>query len=137
MKKILIGTHNNGKFKELSYLISSKIKKISPKKLNIKSPKETGKTFSSNAILKAKYFSKFYSSEYNPLISTFHVQNEIKIGGYPIIDFFLNAKIRQTRLFFIFEHINSSLTGNKYFSTPTNPYRDTSFRFGLNWNLFN
>ena len=59
MKKILIGTHNNGKFKELSYLISSKIKKISPKKLNIKSPKETGKTFSSNAILKAKYFSKF------------------------------------------------------------------------------
>ena len=85
----------------------------------------------------AKYFSKFYSSEYNPLISTFHVQNEIKIGGYPIIDFFLNAKIRQTRLFFIFEHINSSLTGNKYFSTPTNPYRDTSFRFGLNWNLFN
>ena len=59
MKKILIGTHNNGKFKELSYLISSKIKKISPKKLNIESPKETGKTFSSNAILKAKYFSKF------------------------------------------------------------------------------
>ena len=59
MKKILIGTHNKGKFKELSYLISSKIKKISPKKLNIKSPKETGKTFSSNAILKAKYFSKF------------------------------------------------------------------------------
>ena len=59
MNKILIGTHNNGKFKELSYLISSKIKKISPKKLNIKSPKETGKTFSSNAILKAKYFSKF------------------------------------------------------------------------------
>ena len=85
----------------------------------------------------AKYFSKFYSSEYNPLISTFHIQNETKIGGYPIIDFFLNAKIRQTRLFFIFEHINSSLTGNKYLSTPTNPYRDTSFRFGLNWNLFN
>ena len=59
MKKILIGTHNDGKFKELSYLISRKIKKISPKKFNIKSPKETGKTFSSNAILKAKYFSKF------------------------------------------------------------------------------
>ena len=85
----------------------------------------------------AKYFSKFYSDEYNPLISTFHVQNKTKIGGYPIIDFFLNAKIRQTRLFFIFEHINASLTGNKYFSTPNNPYRDTSFRFGLNWNLFN
>ncbi len=59
MKKILIGTHNKGKFKELSYLISKKIKKISPNKLKIKSPKETGKTFSENAILKANYFSKF------------------------------------------------------------------------------
>ena len=45
MKKILIGTHNKGKFKEISYLISKKIKKISPEKLKIKSPKETGKTF--------------------------------------------------------------------------------------------
>ena len=45
MKKILIGTHNDGKFKELSYLISKRIKKISPKTLNIKSPRETGRTF--------------------------------------------------------------------------------------------
>ena len=59
MKKILIGTHNNGKFKELSFLVSRKIKKISPKLLKIGSPKETGKTFLANAKLKAKYFSKF------------------------------------------------------------------------------
>ena len=59
MKKILIGTHNSGKFKEIAYLLSNKIKTISPKTLNIKSPRETGKTFSENAILKAKYFSKF------------------------------------------------------------------------------
>ena len=59
MKKILIGTHNKGKFKEISYLISKKIKKISPEKLKIKSPEETGKTFSANAKLKANYFSRF------------------------------------------------------------------------------
>ena len=59
MKKILIGTHNKGKFKEISYLLSKKIKKVSPIKLKIKSPKETGKTFSTNAQLKAKYFSRF------------------------------------------------------------------------------
>ncbi len=58
MKKILIGTHNKGKFKEISHLISKKIKKISPERLNIASPKETGKTFKANAILKANYFSK-------------------------------------------------------------------------------
>ncbi len=59
MKKILIGTHNKGKFKEISYLLSKKIRKVSPIKLKIKSPKETGKTFSMNAQLKAKYFSRF------------------------------------------------------------------------------
>ena len=59
MKKILIGTHNKGKFREISYLISKKIKKVSLEKLKIKSPKETGKTFSANSKLKANYFSKF------------------------------------------------------------------------------
>ena len=59
MKKILIGTHNKGKFREISYLLSKKIKKVSPIKLKIKSPKETGKTFSKNSKLKAKYFSRF------------------------------------------------------------------------------
>ena len=61
MKKnniLLIGTHNDGKFKEISKLISKKIKKISPKSLKIKSPKETGKTFKSNSELKANFFFK-------------------------------------------------------------------------------
>ena len=59
MKKILIGTHNKGKFKEIAYLISKKYKKISPVALKIGSPKETGKTFISNSKLKAHYFSRF------------------------------------------------------------------------------
>ena len=59
MKKILIGTHNAGKFKEIAYLISKNYQKISPLTLKIKSPKETGKTFSSNSKLKAKFFFRF------------------------------------------------------------------------------
>ena len=59
MKKILIGTHNNGQFKEIAYVISKKYKKISPASLEIKSPKETGKSFVSNSKLKVNYFSKF------------------------------------------------------------------------------
>ena len=58
IQKILIGTHNKGKIKEISYLLNKKIKKITPFKLNIKSPRETGKTFRSNSELKAKYFFK-------------------------------------------------------------------------------
>ena len=58
IKKILVGTHNKGKIKEISYLLNKKIKKITPFELNIKSPKETGKSFKSNSELKAKYFFK-------------------------------------------------------------------------------
>ena len=59
MKKILIGTHNKGKFKEISLLISRKYNKINPIYLKIPSPKETGKTFVSNSNLKANFFSKY------------------------------------------------------------------------------
>ena len=59
MKKILIGTHNKGKFKEISFLISRKFRKINPINLKIPSPKETGKTFVSNSKLKANFFSKY------------------------------------------------------------------------------
>ena len=59
MKKILIGTHNKGKFKEIAYLVSRKYKKISPLSLNIKSPKETGKSFIANSKLKVRFYSKF------------------------------------------------------------------------------
>ena len=58
IKKILIGTHNKGKIKEISYLLNKKIKKISPLQLKIKSPVENGKSFKSNSELKAEYFYK-------------------------------------------------------------------------------
>ena len=59
MKKILIGTHNKGKFKEISFLLSKKFRKINPTLLKIPSPKETGKTFTSNSKLKANFFSQY------------------------------------------------------------------------------
>ena len=58
IKQIIIGTNNDGKFKEISDLLPKEIIKYSPKKLKILSPKENGKTFEENSKLKASYFSK-------------------------------------------------------------------------------
>ena len=58
IKKIIIGTNNLGKLKEISDLLPKKIKKFNPKEFKIPSPKETGKTFEKNSLIKAKYFSK-------------------------------------------------------------------------------
>ena len=55
---ILIGTNNQGKLREISGLLPKNVKIFSTKDFNLKSPKETGKSFKSNALIKAKYFSK-------------------------------------------------------------------------------
>ena len=56
MKKILIGTHNKGKFKEISSLISRKYIKINPIHLKIPSPKETRKPSFQIQILRQIFF---------------------------------------------------------------------------------
>ncbi|WP_246147069.1 putative porin [Seonamhaeicola marinus] len=82
------------------------------------------------------YFTKYYMNSYNPLLAEFYVQNSEEIGDFPRLDFFINAKIRQTRIFLKAEHFNSSFGENTFFSAPANPYRDFTIRFGLAWNFF-
>ncbi|VXB94125.1 conserved hypothetical protein [Flavobacterium sp. 9AF] len=82
------------------------------------------------------YFTKYYANDYNPLLGEFYVQNETKIGGFPMFDFFINAKVRQARLFLKAEHFNSSMTGYNFYSAPNYPYRDFIVRFGIVWNFF-
>ena len=58
IKKLLIGTNNKGKLKEIKDLIPKKIKIYSPSDLNLKSPRENGKSFKENSLIKSCYFSK-------------------------------------------------------------------------------
>ncbi|MFT6638367.1 MAG: hypothetical protein ACJAYP_000936 [Flavobacterium sp.] len=89
---------------------------------------QTGFTF--------QYFSKYYANDYNPLLGEFYVQNETKIGDFPMVDFFINAKVKQARLFLKAEHFNSAWTGYDFYSAPNYPYRDFLVRFGIVWNFF-
>ncbi len=82
------------------------------------------------------YFTNYYANDYNPVIGEFFVQNRKEIGNYPNLDFFVNARIQRTRIYFKAEHFNSSLTGNSFYASPNNPYRDFMIRFGLVWNFF-
>lgn len=95
-----------------------------------------GKPLLINIGLTLKYFTKYKANDYNPLLAEFYLQNHTKIGNYPIVDFFVNGRVRRTRIYFTFENITSSFTGRSYFSAPGYPYKDFSFRFGLVWNWF-
>ena len=58
IEEIIIGTNNEGKFREIFDLLPKAIKKHSPKELNILSPEESGQSFEENSKLKASFFSK-------------------------------------------------------------------------------
>jgi hypothetical protein len=83
-----------------------------------------------------KYFTPYEMNGYDPVLAEFFVQNEAEFGGYPVVDFFFNGRIKQTRIFFQLEHVNSLISGNNNFSAPGYPYRDFLVRFGLVWNFF-
>tara|TARA_B100001057_G_scaffold423753_1_gene446095 strand:- start:4875 stop:5477 length:603 start_codon:yes stop_codon:yes gene_type:complete len=58
IKKLLIGSNNKGKVREIRSLLPKNIKTASTSEFNLKSPKENGKTFEENSLIKSKYFSK-------------------------------------------------------------------------------
>ena len=58
INKLVIGTNNQGKVREIKKLLPRKIKLSTPKRLKIKSPKETGHSFLENSLIKARYFSQ-------------------------------------------------------------------------------
>lgn len=101
--------------------------------------------FSSNVFKKAmflqtgvtfKYFTSYNMNAYNPLLGEFYIQNNEELGGYPLLDLFINAKVRQTRIYLKAEHLNSIFSEPNYYSAPNYPYRDFVIRFGLVWNFF-
>ncbi|MCH4824540.1 putative porin [Gramella lutea] len=89
---------------------------------------QTGFTF--------KYFTKYQMNAYDPVLAEFYVQNSQELGGFPVVDFFFNAKVDKARIFFKLEHLNDLIDGNNNFTAPGYPYTDFLVRFGLVWDLF-
>ena len=58
ISKLLIGTNNSGKYKEIKDLLPKYIKTYSISQFKLKSPREDGQTFEENSIIKSKSFSK-------------------------------------------------------------------------------
>lgn len=88
------------------------------------------------------YFTKFESREFFPVTNEFMLQRTNdefgiqKIGGYPLIDFFLNLKVDRMRIYLRADHFNALWGKNNYYSAPFIPYRDFKIQFGVKWYLF-
>jgi len=89
---------------------------------------QTGFTFN--------YFTSFMSKAYDPILSEFAIQDFQELQSFYTADFFVNAKIREARIYFKLENFTTLIQGNTNFSAPRQPYRDFAIRFGLVWNFF-
>jgi hypothetical protein len=89
---------------------------------------QTGLTFN--------YFSSFMSKAYDPILSEFAIQDFQELEGFYTADYFINAKIREARIYLKLENFTTLFQGNSNFSAPRYPYRDFAIRFGLVWNFF-
>ena len=56
--KLVLGTNNQGKIREIRKLLPKKLHIDTPKRMKITSPKETGLSFLKNSLIKARYFSE-------------------------------------------------------------------------------
>ena len=83
------------------------------------------------------YHTPYYSYSYMPSTGRFFRQEKIKTGNYPFVNVFLNIKLKRTRIFVMFDHVNSGLLGNDYFMIPSYPMNYRMLRYGLAWTFYN
>lgn len=82
------------------------------------------------------YTSAYFSNAYMPAPSVFYEQNSVKGNGYPLVDFFVNFKIKTARLFFKLQNTGDGIIDDNYFNTPAYPMPGMVFQFGINWRFF-
>lgn len=80
--------------------------------------------------------SKFLADGFNPVIQQFYLQNNQEIGDYPLMDVFLNLRIRRTNIFLKVVNVMAGVTANGYYDTPEFMGQKTYFDYGLRWLLF-
>lgn len=84
------------------------------------------------------FYTKYYAPAYNPATMTFHGQQEMKCGGFPIMNLYANFKMKQARFFVAWTHFNQKIhSGDAYFATPHYPLNPARLQVGVSVNFVN
>lgn len=87
--------------------------------------------------LEGRYRSDNFAFNYNPAMQQFFLQNEFNVFAYPVVDFFLNARINRTRVLVRMNHLNMNMLSQPgYFVTPYFTGLRRSLDIGISWPLF-
>lgn len=86
-----------------------------------------------------RYFSKYYAPAYMPATQQFYLQpedNQVRIGGYPIVNVYANLHLKRTRFYVMMYHVNQGISKPNYFLAPHYPINPRVIKFGLSWNFY-
>ena len=86
-----------------------------------------------------RYFTKYNAPDYSPVIGQFYLQNpenEISIGGCPMIDVYANLHLKRTRIFVMLYNANQTMGNSRYFLAPHYPISPRILKLGISWNFF-
>ena len=86
-----------------------------------------------------RYFTQYYAPDYAPAIGQFYLQNKdnkYKLGGFPLVNAYINIHLKRTRLFVSMYNIVEPKGDKSYFQAPHYPLNPRCLKFGLSWNFF-
>ncbi len=87
--------------------------------------------------LDARFNTSYYAMGYDPALSVFYNQREVKVGNYPYIDAFVSAKWKRMRILLKYQHVNKGLFGNnEYFDVAGYPLNPGMFKIGISWAFY-
>lgn len=87
--------------------------------------------------LEGRYRGDNFAMNYNPAMQQFFLQNDFNVFAYPVVDFFLNARINRTRILLRFNHLNINMMEQPgYFVTPYYTGLRRLLDVGISWPLF-
>ncbi len=86
-----------------------------------------------------RYFTSYNAPAYMPATQQFHLQPEddqVKIGGYPIVNAYLNIHLKRTRIFVMMYHVNAGMGNRQSFLVPHYPINPRLLKIGISWNFY-
>jgi len=83
------------------------------------------------------YYTRYHAPVYQPATMQFCNQQEQKIGNYAFMNAYITCKLKKTRFFVMWSHVNQGWFSKDYFSMPHYPLNPRRFQIGLSVDFAN
>lgn len=77
------------------------------------------------------FYTRYSGLDYQPATMSFINRDGGNIGGFPLCNVYITARLYRTRFYLLYSHVNQGWFGKEYFSLPHYPINPRRFQLGL------